>query len=77
MGWCSGTVIFDDVLDYVLNSELPEDKQAKIVKVLMDSLESEDWDCQSDSKHYEHPIVQAVIKELHPDWEEDDWELVE
>lgn len=72
MGWCSATPIFDAIGKYVLDSELPEEKQFGIMRVLADALEEEDWDCQQDSDYYDHPIIQRVMKELHPHWFDDD-----
>jgi hypothetical protein len=72
MGWCSGTDIFDAVAADVIDSELPEAAQERIIKTLINAMEDHDWDCQGDSDYYEHPLVQRVVKELHPDWFEDE-----
>lgn len=80
MGWCSGTDIFDSVLSQFLN--IPSETSRKppihadvsaevchrIVTALVDAMEDHDWDCQQDSAYYEHPIVQEVMRDLHPDW---------
>jgi len=70
MGWCSGTEVFDQIAEIVL-SDKPLDKKATL-KAVIDSLENSDWDCQSDSAYYDHPLVQEVFKEMHPHWFEDD-----
>ena len=70
MGWCSGTYVFDAVL-----SALVDDKKVDvetIIKILIEALEDNDWDCQSDSDYWDHPIVNKIFKELHPSWFEDD-----
>lgn len=72
MGWCSGTDIFDRIAEKVLGSELPEKSQLEIIDTLVDALEDGDWDCQSDSDYFEHPIVQRVMREKHADWFEED-----
>ncbi len=66
MGWCSVTYIFDSVV-----SELVKKKdidKVEIIKILSVAMEEMDWDCQSDSKFYEHPLV----KKARPDWFEDE-----
>ena len=67
MGWCSGTVIFDGVLDEVLKKDGKPDVEA-VVRTLVAALEDGDWDCQQDSEYWSHPIVRKVMKDLHPDW---------
>lgn len=67
MGWCSATLIFDNVCDALLK----EDKKPtteETLKQLILALEDGDWDCQSDSDYYNHPIVQKLMKEIHPSW---------
>jgi len=70
MGWCSATVIFDVVAEHIL-SDAPIDKKA-ILLLIANILEDGDWDCQQDSVYYEHPLVQEIMKELHPHWFEED-----
>lgn len=70
MGWCSGTEIFDQIAKIVLSDE-PLDKKATL-KAVINSLENGDWDCQTDSEYFEHPLVQEIFREMHPRWFEDD-----
>lgn len=70
MGWCSGTEVFDGVLASLLAKSKTED----VIRKLILTLEDMDWDCHSDSNYFTHPIVQKVLRELHPDWE---WESEE
>jgi len=70
MGWCSGTEIFDKVAEFVLGSEQPEQAKYDVLYHLAGALENEDWDCQEDSRYYNDLIVQRVMRELHPNWEE-------
>lgn len=72
MGWCSGTIIFDEIAKIVLSDE-PLDKKATL-KAVIESLENGDWDCQSDSEYWKHPLVQEIFRELHPRWFEDETE---
>lgn len=68
MGWCPGTEIFDVVAEELLGRK---DIDVKIVlKRLIEELEDHDWDCQEESHSFDHPLVQEIMKELHPDW---DW----
>lgn len=69
MGWCSGTEIFDKVVDYVIH-QLPagDREKRRLLCAVIDALEDHDWDCQQDSRFYSHPTVQAAMKKLHPTW---------
>lgn len=49
-----------------------DDGIEKVVKSLIESLEDGDWDCQQDSSYYDHPLVNGIFRELHPDWFEDE-----
>lgn len=70
MEWCSATNIFDSVCDGLLNDK-PSDKK-EVLTSLISALEDGDWDCQQDSDYWDHPLVQSIMRELHPDWFEDD-----
>lgn len=67
MGWCSGTPIFDAVAENVLDSDLSVERQFVIMRVLAEIMLDQDWDCESDSAYYDHPIVQRVLRELNGD----------
>lgn len=69
MGWCSATEIFDVVVGEILHPGL--DKEG-IIKLLIETLENNDWDCHQDSVYYDNPIVQKILKELHPRWFEEE-----
>ena len=61
MGWCSATEIFDAVAEVVIDNEaIPEPDRLKVITKLYDALTSDDWDCQNDSKFYEHPLFIAA-----------------
>lgn len=70
MGWCSATRIFDPIVGALLNDK-PVDKRA-LIKMMASELEDMDWDCQSESEYWEHPMVRSIFREMHPDWFEDD-----
>lgn len=69
MGWCSATIIFDKMAEFVLSTSEPDEKKRAVLKYLATVLENEDWDCQHDSDYWDHPIVQSIMKEFHPNWE--------
>lgn len=66
MGWCSATYIFDVMAEALLNNNPKEPKE--LLKHLAKILEDSDWDCQQDSDYWNHPVVQEIMKELHPNW---------
>lgn len=81
MGWCSGTGVFDAVCSALL-LEPSKRKNAKrkfkitdlseevttAIRRLIDALENLDWDCQSESEFWDHPLVQSIMRERHPEW---------
>jgi len=75
MGWASGTEIFDSVCRLVVNNERMhiEDRRS-IITNLIGSLENADWDTQSESRYFHHPIVKTIMINIHPKW---DWEEIE
>ena len=70
MGWCSGTDIFDSVCQVLFDPNVRNGKE--IVKRLVEILEDHDWDCHQDSRYWDTPVVQEVMRELHPSWFEDE-----
>jgi hypothetical protein len=69
MGFCSGTDIFDPMVEAILNLQSVSDRQRRdVIRALVIALEDHDWDCQSESRYYDNWHVQRVFKELHPDW---------
>lgn len=72
MGWCSGTQVFDGVLGPVLKSKMSKKDKKTVIKVLIETLEEQDWDCQSDSAFYEDDLVEAEFRRIHPEWYEDE-----
>ncbi len=73
MGFCSGTQIFDDVADEIIDQRwIPEAYQRSLIRALVRALQDHDWDCEGHSRYYDHPIMQSVLRELNPDWFEDE-----
>lgn len=70
MGWCSATYIFDNVAKALLSDE-PVDKKETLMK-LAETLREQDWDCESDSDYWDHPVVREIFMELEPEWFEDE-----
>lgn len=68
MGWCNATFIFDDVAEFVIFCEEDDEKKFVLLYKLAKALEEQDWDCQSDSNYYDHPIIEKVFQTLHPEW---------
>jgi len=60
MGWCSATMIFDDVCDAIFNEK--SDKE-KILDRLIGTLQDMDWDCEMDSAYVDHPVVRKLFIE--------------
>lgn len=69
MGWCSGTDIFDRMVQIILKLEISDDAKYETIYSIAEVLEDNDWDCQGDSDYNDEPIVQRAFKALHPDWD--------
>lgn len=68
MGWCSGTDIFDEVVQSLKAGDAPKETLKKLAVVL----EDHDWDCQNESKYWDDPDIREIFQELHPSWFEDE-----
>ena len=66
MGWCSATEIFDVVAGSLLDDGKTDKKEVltKLIAALWDG----DWDCERDSRYWDHPLVREIFKELRPEW---------
>ncbi len=66
MGWCSGTDVFDGMAKTILEDSMDDEMQefliARLIRVLWDS----DWDCESDSDYFNHPVVRRAFHRLEP-----------
>ena len=72
MGWCSGTKLFDDLCSVFFDPKLTD--FGVILKRIIVAFEDMDWDCHQDSDYWDTPVVQKAMRELHPDWFEEDEE---
>ena len=70
MGWCSGTVLFDDIVEAIFDST-PENIITMLTKIIT-AFEDMDWDCQEGSRYWEKHEVRQAFKAIHPEWFEDD-----
>ena len=70
MGWCSGTAIFDGVMDAVLPVLEPERIPA-VVERVAEILWDGDWDCEGDSKYYEELLYPLMKKRGYIDEDDD------
>jgi len=68
-GMVQCTEIFDTVMEIILG---PKQKELEIIKRLIEALEDKDWDCQMDSAYRDHPLFIQAMKELHPEWYEEE-----
>lgn len=73
MGWCSGTDVFDAVVKVVLDEKKPLTPE-RVVETLILALQDMDWDCESDSDYWNHPMVRKAFKKACPDW---NWQDIE
>jgi hypothetical protein len=69
MGWCSGTIIFDDMVEALLYPGRVDKKET--IKRLIKTLWNADWDCEFDSSYITHPLVKEAFAELEPDMKRD------
>lgn len=68
MGWCSGTDIFDRVVEMILKTNTSDDEKYKLIYALGEVLEGNDWDCQGDSDYRNEPLVRKALIDLGNDW---------
>ena len=66
MGWCSGTQVFDNVVEAILTDKSANQK--KLIKELIRALWELDWDCEQESEYWDNPVVKEVFMKLEPNW---------
>lgn len=69
MGWCSGTYVFDVVVEDILAADIQESDKVKIISNLIRVLEYMDWDCQTDSDFFDNPVVKKAFIATNKRWE--------
>lgn len=69
MGWCSGTKVFDNIMDYVIGDKQGKNPEEFIKSIILE-LQHMDWDCEPDSKYFEHSLVKKCLLDLDPSWKE-------
>lgn len=62
MGWASGQDIFDPITKEILKLNIPKDTKARILAKFIDLLKDQDWDTESDSDYWDHPVVGKLLK---------------
>lgn len=73
MGWASGSRLFSEVIDVIKKAVPDEDERIDIYMGLIDAFEDADWDTQDECMGQD-PAYDAALKELHPEWYDDDEE---
>lgn len=64
MGWSSATEIFDAVVDGILSTKATDIEKKVVIKILIRELLSKDWDCESESDFFNHPLVKECFIEI-------------
>ena len=67
MGWCSGSEVWDSMLDEILALDVDNHIKGDILKALFDTLRGMDWDCDVPTG------VDWLDEILYPPGEEDDY----
>lgn len=76
MGWASGSALFSDLIDSLIEADV-SDEQRKIVYDLMyDAFRDMDWDTVDESMEKD-PVFDKVVREKEPDWFADEDETEE
>jgi len=70
MGWSSGSDIAEVVIRLV-RRYVPKDKRRAFFRSFVKEMYNHDWDGESDVEGRD-PDFDAVLKELNPDWYDDD-----
>ena len=68
MGWSGGSGVAIDIIK-LAKKHVPEASKAAFYKGLLEALESEDWDCQSEAEGID-PAFDKALRKAHPSWYE-------
>ena len=76
MGWNSGNEIFDPVAQTLIDLEVTDAVKSKVLYVLMDALQENDWDTEDESleRFKNDPAIVQIFHQHGIDTEEEDWE---
>lgn len=77
MGWSTGYLVFDHVVNSFIEDNLSRKEKIKILVALIEALEDQDWDTQFDSKYWNNAIVVAAWQMVHPEWFDENGDLIE
>ena len=73
MGWASGSRIFSEIIAAVKPHVADKDARKSIYRPIIEAFENDDWDTQDECLD-EDEAYDEVMREIHPDWfdEEDE-----
>lgn len=71
MGWSRGSEVMNSIIAAVQPHVADQKVRESIYRPIIDVLEDGDWDTQNESEGLD-PAFDAVIREMHPDWYEDE-----
>ena len=71
MGWSSGTMLFSSVIIAAKKAIPDMEKRKEFYKEIIDAFEDADWDTQDECMG-EDGAYDEAIREMHPNWFEDD-----
>ena len=67
MGWASGSVVMDEIIDVVKHQVFDPELRCRLYKGIIGALEGQDWDTQDECEGADEAYDKALM-ELHPDW---------
>lgn len=62
MGWCSGTEIFDVVVEKAFAHIVDESERKNFIKAIKPVFDAGDWDCESDSEYWDDYLVDIMYE---------------
>ena len=71
MGWSGGSEIADTLIDIISTEVKNKTTRKRMYIGIIEELENHDWDTQEESLGQDD-VFDEALKELHPEWEEDE-----
>jgi hypothetical protein len=71
MGWSSGSRLFSDLIDSLKKHITDEDTRQSVYEDFIEAFEDADCDTLQECEGEDYAF-DAALKELHPDWFEDE-----